>query len=124
MKSRPGSTTRVFAVSGKDRGATLMAGRKADQTLWYDWRAKGFTTYVGADRSPVTTAVPALAPVKARIAQWIAKPVMPPLPPQCPGRISPGTVGTLTVGGGPDAATRTQPARTTAQGSNKARHHG
>ena len=36
--------TRVFAVSGKDRGAVLLGGRKADLVLWFD-RFKGeFTT--------------------------------------------------------------------------------
>ena len=36
--------TRVFAVSGKDRGAVLLGGRKADVVLWFD-RVKGeFTT--------------------------------------------------------------------------------
>lgn len=35
---------RVFAVSGKDRGAILLGGRRADLALWFD-RAKGeFTT--------------------------------------------------------------------------------
>lgn len=35
---------RVFAVSGKDRGAVLLGGRKADVALWFD-RIKGeFTT--------------------------------------------------------------------------------
>jgi|LauGreDrversion4_2_1035121.scaffolds.fasta_scaffold16337_2 predicted AlkP superfamily pyrophosphatase or phosphodiesterase len=115
MKSLPGSTTRVFAVSGKDRGATLMAGRKADQTFWYDWRAKGFTTYVGADRSGVSTAVPALAAVNARIAQWIAKPVIPPLPPQCQARIAPVQVGKLTVGDGAEDGPRTDKAENTAK---------
>jgi predicted AlkP superfamily pyrophosphatase or phosphodiesterase len=36
--------TRVFSVSGKDRGAVLLGGRKADVVLWFD-RFKGeFTT--------------------------------------------------------------------------------
>jgi len=35
---------RVFAISGKDRGAVIMGGRKADLALWFD-RSKGeFTT--------------------------------------------------------------------------------
>jgi len=36
--------TRVFSVSGKDRGAVILGGRKADLALWFD-RFKGeFTT--------------------------------------------------------------------------------
>lgn len=115
LKSQPGSKTRVFAVSGKDRGATLMAGRKADQTWWYDWRTKGFTTYDKADRSGVDAAIPALKTVNARIAQWIAKPVIPPLPLQCAGKVNPVAVGKLTVGDGPEDMPRTDKPENTAK---------
>ncbi len=115
LKAQPGSQTRVFAVSGKDRGATLLAGRKADQTWWYDWRAKGFTTYVGADTRGVAQSIPALASVNARIAQWIAKPVIPPLPAQCAAKVSPVAVGTLTIGDGAEDGPRTDKPDNTAK---------
>ena len=107
MKAVPGSKTRVFAVSGKDRGAALMAGRNADQTWWYDWRARGFTTYDGTDRANVDKQVPALKSVNASIAAWIAKPVAPaPLPKACLSRVEAIQAGDVTVGGGVEAMPR------------------
>jgi len=38
----PGS--RSVAIAGKDRAATLMAGRRPDRALWWDRRAGGFTS--------------------------------------------------------------------------------
>ncbi len=115
LKSLPGSKTRVFAVSGKDRGATLMAGRKADQVFWYDWRARGFTTYANADLRTADAAIPALKAVNARIAQWLAKPVIPPLPVVCADKINPVAVGKLTVGDGPEDMPRTDKLDNTAK---------
>lgn len=115
LKALPGSKTRVFAVSGKDRGATLMAGRKADQIWWYDWRAKGFTTYEKAARSGVDTAIPALKVVNTRIAQWLAKPIIPPLPVQCADKINPVAIGKLTVGDGAEDGPRTDKPDNTAK---------
>ncbi len=107
LKAQAGSTTRVFAVSGKDRGATLMAGRNADQTYWYDWRARGFTTYAGRANADISNIIPALKPVNARIAAWIAKPVAaPPLPPQCQQTREPLAVGKFIIGDGPEAFPR------------------
>jgi predicted AlkP superfamily pyrophosphatase or phosphodiesterase len=55
-----GAGGRVFAISGKDRGAIAMAGHKADGVFW--WREGfGFTTYV----EPGQTDEARLAPVKA-----------------------------------------------------------
>jgi len=45
---------RVVAVSGKDRGAMLLAGRKADGTWW--WDGKGFASYPGIQTTPVVAA--------------------------------------------------------------------
>lgn len=115
MKSVPGNRTRVFAVSGKDRGATLMAGRKADQTWWYDWRARGFTTYDKADRSGADAAIPALKTVNARIAQWLSKPAILPLPAQCAAKINPVAVGKLTIGDGAEDAPRMDKPENTAK---------
>src|SRR5947209_14657652 len=76
MKARwPGS--RNVAVSGKDRAAVMMSGRRADQR-WY-WTGKGF----GTDLAGV--AVPAVVPrANAGIAAALARP-LPPLdpPPYC-----------------------------------------
>jgi predicted AlkP superfamily pyrophosphatase or phosphodiesterase len=59
--------SRVFAVSGKDRGAITMAGRNADGVFWWD-DERGFNTYVPAG----TTAAARLAPV-ARLNAALAK---------------------------------------------------
>ncbi|NBB15619.1 sulfatase-like hydrolase/transferase [Caulobacter sp. SLTY] len=40
-----GAPSRVFGISGKDRGAITMAGHKADGVFWYR-EGFGFTTYV------------------------------------------------------------------------------
>lgn len=40
--SEPGA--RVFSVSGKDRAAVILGGRKADVALWVDRKTGGFTT--------------------------------------------------------------------------------
>ncbi len=56
--------SRVVAVSGKDRGAMLLAGKQADQTWW--WSGKGFGTYAG--RAPT----PSVNSVNASITQSIA----------------------------------------------------
>ena len=41
--------SRVAAVSGKDRSAVMLGGRKADITLW--WTRNGFVTYTGMESS-------------------------------------------------------------------------
>ena len=115
MKAMPGSQTRVFAISGKDRGAVLMAGRNADQTLWYDWRAKGFTSYAAADPAKLRAAVPALAGVNARIGQWLTKPSIPALPAQCTAKVQPVSVGKLTIGRGAEEGPRTDKLDNTAK---------
>jgi predicted AlkP superfamily pyrophosphatase or phosphodiesterase len=116
LKALTGSTTRVFAVSGKDRGATLMAGRNADQTWWYDWRVRGFTTYAGNDTSHIDAVIPALKGVNAKIATWVAKPTAPPpLPAACTRRINPVQVGKIVIGAGPEAPPRTDKPDNTAK---------
>ncbi|MDB5470833.1 MAG: phosphodiesterase [Caulobacter sp.] len=60
--------SRVFGVSGKDRGAIAMAGHHADGVYW--WREGfGFTTFV----EPGQTAVDRLAPVAALNAELKAR---------------------------------------------------
>ncbi|MFT3967157.1 MAG: alkaline phosphatase family protein [Sphingobium sp.] len=67
---------RVIAVSGKDRGAMLLAGKQADQTWW--WDGKGFASY--ADVRPGAV----VASVNAAVARTIAAARQPlPLPPHC-----------------------------------------
>lgn len=64
---------KVFAISGKDRGAISMAGHKADGVFWYR-DGFGFTTYVepGQDGDARLAAVKGLnADLKAR---FVAKP--------------------------------------------------
>ncbi|MET0360539.1 MAG: alkaline phosphatase family protein [Sphingobium sp.] len=63
-------TTRVMAVSGKDRGAMLLAGKRADETWWWDGKG-GFATYAG--RAPSPDVAPAVATVNASITRNIAE---------------------------------------------------
>jgi hypothetical protein len=60
---------RVISVSGKDRGAMLLAGKKADETWW--WDGKGFSSYAG--RAPSSFAAPVIDDVNAAITQIIAQ---------------------------------------------------
>jgi len=60
-------TSRVFGVSGKDRGAITMAGHKADGAFWLQ-PGFGFTTYV----PPGDTAEARLKPVAAFNARMLA----------------------------------------------------
>ena len=107
MKALLKAPTRVFAVAGKDRAATLLAGRNADQTWWYDWRVKGFTTYNDRPQTGIETVIPALKMVNQRIAAWIAQPdPAPPLPSRCVARIAPVVAGKTTIGGGTEALPR------------------
>ena len=59
--------SRVFGVSGKDRGAITMSGHRADGQFWYQ-PGFGFTTYVG----PGQTAEERLKPVAAFNARLAA----------------------------------------------------
>jgi predicted AlkP superfamily pyrophosphatase or phosphodiesterase len=61
-------TSKVYGVSGKDRGAITLAGHKADGTFWFE-PSFGFTTYVRAGE----TAAKRLAPVAALNAQLAAE---------------------------------------------------
>lgn len=89
------AATRVVAVSGKDRGAVMMGGHKADLTLW--WDGKAFTTY----RDSKSTLPTALASINARARASIDKPAPVRLPPVCGTHSRPvpiskeATVGTL-----------------------------
>lgn len=68
--------TRVVTVSGKDRGAMLLAGKQADGTWW--WDGKGFASYPG--RQPTET----VATANAEVAKMVAAPhAAYPLPAQC-----------------------------------------
>jgi len=68
--SEPGA--RVFAVSGKDRGAIILGGRKADLALWFDRFNGEFTTSSYYKRPPWLAAFNAglkkkgLLPVKGK----------------------------------------------------------
>ena len=63
--------SRVFAVSGKDRGAINLAGHHGDGVFWFH-EGFGFTTYVepGQDATARLTAV---APLNARLKARFAK---------------------------------------------------
>jgi predicted AlkP superfamily pyrophosphatase or phosphodiesterase len=87
--------TRVVAVSGKDRGAVMMGGHKADLTLW--WDGKAFNTYRDS-KSILPSALPA---INARARAAIDKPLLQRLPAACAPLSRPvpiskeATVGTL-----------------------------
>jgi predicted AlkP superfamily pyrophosphatase or phosphodiesterase len=86
--------SRVVSVSGKDRGAVMMAGHKADHTWW--WDGKGYATY----RDWKGTAPKALAAVNAAAKAAIAKPPLERLPLSCAATnravaIEGGSVGQL-----------------------------
>lgn len=59
-------TSRVFGVSGKDRGAITMSGHKADGQFWYQ-PGFGFTTWVPADQTAQARLKP-VAAFNARLA--------------------------------------------------------
>jgi predicted AlkP superfamily pyrophosphatase or phosphodiesterase len=44
--------SRVVAVAGKDRAAVMMAGHRADETWWWDGKAKAFVSYAGRKVPP------------------------------------------------------------------------
>lgn len=80
--AEPGA--RVFAVSGKDRGAITMAGKTADGVYWWA-DGKGFVTspYAGPTTEAVTA--PAIAFDAALLARWAKRPpkLWPKLPKRC-----------------------------------------
>lgn len=80
--AEPGA--RVFAVSGKDRGAITMAGKTADGVYWWS-DGKGFVTspYAGPTTEAVTA--PAAAFDAALLARWAKRPpkLWPKLPKRC-----------------------------------------
>ncbi|HEX7852418.1 MAG TPA: alkaline phosphatase family protein [Sphingobium sp.] len=86
--------TRVVSVSGKDRGAMLLAGRLADQTWW--WGSQGFASYKGTPADPVVDSV------NAAVAKTIAEGRKPlPLPVNCEPLAHPVALeGGKTVGTG------------------------
>ena len=65
--------SRVFAVSGKDRAAIMMAGHHADGTFWWDDEL-GFNTYVPAGTTPEQRLAPVAAFNQAVFAGWADKP--------------------------------------------------
>ncbi|MBL8270760.1 alkaline phosphatase family protein [Steroidobacter sp.] len=77
MKARD-PTTRVVAVSGKDRSAVMLGGHNADLTLW--WTNSGFTTYDGKESSiPKSIATT----VNANLRKSYGQPTTPKLPSAC-----------------------------------------
>nr|WP_245941963.1 alkaline phosphatase family protein [Sphingomonas gilva] len=84
--------SRNVAVSGKDRGAVMMAGRDPDQIWW--WGGQGFVTYPGKSSA-------AAAAVNAAVTRAIATARAPlELSPRCAALARPVAVGGGTVGDG------------------------
>lgn len=67
-------TSRVVAVSGKDRASITMAGHRADGVFWYADK-DGFTTFVAAGEDPAAKLAP-VAEVNAKVqATFASNPV-------------------------------------------------
>lgn len=84
--------SRNVAVSGKDRGAVMMAGRDPDQIWW--WGGAGFVSYPGKTSAAATA-------VNSAVTRAIATAQQPlELSPLCHPRARPVAVGGGTVGDG------------------------
>jgi predicted AlkP superfamily pyrophosphatase or phosphodiesterase len=84
--------SQVVAVSGKDRGAIMMAGKTADLTVY--WAKDGFETYKGQEASlPKIT-----ASVNEKAKAMILKPTLPSIPSHCKDDAERVKVGTSEVG--------------------------
>ncbi len=93
LKARFGARSRVFGVGGKDRAATLMAGKAADQVWWYDTAKPGFVTYLPNDPpyGNIPKSPPAIiATVNQAIVDTIAtKAPPPPVSADCAALVKP-----------------------------------
>ncbi len=85
--------TRVVSVSGKDRAAVMMGGKRADQIWW--WGGKGFVSYTGTAEAPIVTR--ANAAIGAQLAK--GQPALA-LPDYCKPRDVAVSAGSRTVGTG------------------------
>lgn len=65
--------SRVFAVSGKDRGAITMAGHNPDGVFWWD-DERGFNTYVPAGGTAEARLAPVAAFNAALVKRWAKMP--------------------------------------------------
>jgi predicted AlkP superfamily pyrophosphatase or phosphodiesterase len=65
--------SRVFAVSGKDRAAIMLAGHNPDGVFWWD-DERGFSTYVPAGATADARLAPVAAFNTALFARWKTKP--------------------------------------------------
>jgi predicted AlkP superfamily pyrophosphatase or phosphodiesterase len=89
-------TSRVVAVSGKDRSAVMLGGHKADLTLW--WSERGFVTYAGKEAT-IPGEISGRVNTAARTSY--GQRTVPTLPAQCAAKtreieVAPGiAVGTL-----------------------------
>jgi predicted AlkP superfamily pyrophosphatase or phosphodiesterase len=89
-------SSRVVAVSGKDRSAVMLGGHKADLTLW--WTERGFATYAGKES---TVPKDIAGRVNAAVRTSYGQRTVPTLPQSCAAEsrkidIAPGiSVGTL-----------------------------
>lgn len=112
LKAANGDRTRVFAVSGKDRGASLMAGRRADQTWWYridevtrpdgsKGKTGHFATYMPGYGNVAATPPAIIGQVNDLVARELANPVRQTVAPGCDALEHPVAVGSVSVGGGP-----------------------
>lgn len=65
--------SRVFAVSGKDRGAITMAGHNPDGVFWWD-DERAFNTYLTPGSTPEQRLAPVAALNAALVKRWAARP--------------------------------------------------
>lgn len=95
---QPGA--RVFAVSGKDRGAITMAGKTADGVYWWN-DGEGFGTSPFAGPATPAVTAPAAAFNAPVLARWKKTPPMlwPRLSKRCAAMQKPHRFGTLDISG-------------------------
>ena len=98
---RASPTSRVVAVSGKDRAAIMMGGHHADAVYWWN-DGIGFTTSPSAGPATAAVTAPAAAFDTALFARWRkAPPVLwpGPVPATCAAMAKRETFGKLAVSG-------------------------
>jgi arylsulfatase A-like enzyme len=75
LKEATGGKARVVAVAGKDRAAILTSGKRPDLVIWYEHRARGYTTstYYAEALPEKVRAWQDAHPVSALLVPWEAE---------------------------------------------------
>ena len=73
MKLAHGGAPRAIGISGKDRSALLLAGRRADAAFWLDAKAGGFVTGTELPAFTGAAGAPVRAALEPRLLAWNAE---------------------------------------------------